>query len=54
LAHLPGHRESVMAVAFTPDGRRAVTTSMDGTLRVWVVAGVVGRKRVSIQPSARP
>jgi len=30
-----GHTESVYAVAVTPDGRRAVSASADGTLRLW-------------------
>lgn len=32
---LEGHTNWVSAVALTPDGRRAVSASHDGTLRVW-------------------
>jgi hypothetical protein len=30
-----GHRHAVTGCAFTPDGRRALTASHDGTLRLW-------------------
>jgi WD40 repeat protein len=30
-----GHTHAVSACAFTPDGRRALTASYDGTLRLW-------------------
>src|SRR6516164_11077869 len=32
---LQGHTNSVSAVAITPDGRRAVSSSWDNTVRVW-------------------
>lgn len=32
---LKGHKKKVMSVALSPDNRRAVTVSQDGTLRVW-------------------
>jgi WD40 repeat protein len=35
LRTLTGHTDVVMAVAVTPDGRRAVSASDDNTLRVW-------------------
>ena len=34
---LSGHVQSVMEASFSPDGRRVVTTSFDGTARVWRV-----------------
>jgi WD40 repeat protein len=34
---LRGHSDRVSALAFTPDGRRLVTSSRDGTARVWDV-----------------
>ena len=35
LRTLAGHAASVFAVAVTPDGRRAVSASVDKTLKVW-------------------
>jgi WD40 repeat protein len=32
---LKGHSSQVMAVAFSPDGTRAITASKDATLRIW-------------------
>ncbi len=32
---LKGHKSQVMCVAFSPDSKRCVTASKDGTLRVW-------------------
>src|SRR4051794_252610 len=29
------HKDEVLSVAFTPDSKRLVSTSHDGTLRVW-------------------
>jgi WD40 repeat protein len=34
---LPGHRGTVRGLAFLPDGRRALSASDDGTLRLWDV-----------------
>jgi WD40 repeat protein len=35
---LTGHHSQVRAVAFSPDGRRALTGSYDGTARIWDTA----------------
>jgi WD40 repeat protein/tRNA A-37 threonylcarbamoyl transferase component Bud32 len=35
---LKGHRKGVLALGFSPDGRRLVSGSLDGTLRVWDTA----------------
>jgi WD40 repeat protein len=32
---LEGHRGAVLSVAFSPDGKRAVSVSDDNTARVW-------------------
>ncbi len=34
-AVLRGHREQLVAIAFTPDGRTLASSSTDGTLRLW-------------------
>jgi eukaryotic-like serine/threonine-protein kinase len=33
-----GHRDGITSVAISPDGRRAVSGSMDGTIRAWDLA----------------
>ncbi len=33
--HLSGHRDSVLSAAFSSDGRKIVTSSEDGTARIW-------------------
>jgi WD40 repeat protein len=38
LVTLRGHTGPVYCVAFSPDGKRLVTGSQDGTLRVWDLA----------------
>jgi WD40 repeat protein len=35
---LRGHADDVMAVDFMPDGRRLVTASTDGSVKIWDLA----------------
>lgn len=35
---LKGHTDEVLSVAFSPDGRRILTGSSDGTARLWDAA----------------
>ena len=39
LARLRGHTGPILAAAFSPDGARIVTSSRDGTVKVWDTAG---------------
>jgi WD40 repeat protein len=36
---LEGHRGSLTSAAFSPDSRHVATTSLDGTIRLWLVDG---------------
>jgi WD40 repeat protein len=55
IARLPlvlrGHREGVARITFTPDGRRIVTVSLDGTRRVW---DPEPEPQMRVVPSAEP
>jgi WD40 repeat protein len=42
VARLLGHEDAVREVAFTPDGQRAITNSLDGTIRIWDLSEVIG------------
>ncbi len=35
--HSTAHTAGVMGVAFTPDGKQAISVSMDGTMRLWEI-----------------
>jgi WD40 repeat protein len=39
LRRFKGHKRNVLGVAFSPDGKRAYSTSFDGTIRTWDVDG---------------
>ena len=32
---LHGHKSEILSVAFSPDGSRLASTSIDGTVRIW-------------------
>ena len=41
---LTGHTKAVIRVAFTPDGRRLVSTSRDDSVRLWALAAGAGER----------
>jgi WD40 repeat protein/uncharacterized protein YjiS (DUF1127 family) len=47
-----GHDHWVCALAFAPDGRRLVSGSVDTTLLIWDVTGVLARKEIKVSPDA--
>ncbi|MEV5343550.1 WD40 repeat domain-containing protein, partial [Streptomyces sp. NPDC052676] len=44
---LAGHTDTVLAVAFSPDGRSLTSGSTDQTIRRWNVAPTTPRKAIS-------
>jgi WD40 repeat protein len=51
LLTLAGHTDWVMGLAFSPDGKRLASTSLDGTVRIWSLAP--GQETVNVlSPSA--
>jgi WD40 repeat protein len=61
---LIGHAKPVVAVAFTPDGKRLATGSQDGTVRLWdkvnpdrppmILSGTIGEiKAIAISPDGQ-
>ena len=47
LRDFKGHRGEVTTVAFLPDGRSALSASMDGTLRLWDLETGKERRRMA-------
>ena len=46
-ATLQGHTESVVSVAFSPDGKTLASASYDGTIKLWDVA--TGKERATLK-----
>lgn len=49
---LIGHKEEVISIAFSGDGKKAVTAGQDSTVKVW--DAFTGRELATIRPSQKP
>jgi WD40 repeat protein len=54
IAVLTGHEDDITEADFSPDGRSVVTSSLDGTVRFWDVAGVNDYAAVLQRPEQGP
>jgi WD40 repeat protein len=52
LARMKGHTQELLAVAFAPDGRSALSGSVDGTVRRWDLATGREVERLYVGPSS--
>lgn len=48
-----GHTDTVLALAFSPDGSRLVSISQDGSLRIWDVEGRAGLHTLNLPAAPR-